>query len=73
MGKLISLSERMELWKTGYSDPAGRFSIMISNHGRLKFQFRDSDSVVLDFMESVGMLSQLSADFEKVMGVMYEK
>jgi len=73
MGKVISLAERAEVWSRAYCDPSGKLTIMASNHGRLRFNSESGRPVTLDFVETAGMLSCLSSEIEKAMGIMYEK
>jgi hypothetical protein len=64
MGNIISLSERLEKWTTSYTSPDGRLQVKSSSHGRVAIQLADSNSrlVILDFVESVRMLSSVSND-----------
>lgn len=74
MGKVISLREKTEVWSLGYASPNTDFSVMVSNHGRFKIHHGpNSKPVFLDFVDSVGMLSQLSTKIEEALDILYEK
>lgn len=73
MGKVISLREKTEVWSLGYASPNNDFSVMVSNHGRFKLHHGANRPVFLDFVDSVGMLSQLSTKMEEAMDILYEK
>ena len=64
MGKVVSLSERLEKWGVTYTSPDGRLQVMTSSHGRIVFRdaYRNSDLAKLDFVESVMMMTKLSED-----------
>lgn len=73
MGKVISLREKTEVWSQGYVSPDNGLSVMVSNHGRFKFHHGSGQPIFLDFVDSVGMLSQLSSKIEEALEILYEK
>ena len=74
MGKVISLREKTEIWSQGYVSPNNDFHVMVSNHGRFKLHHgSNSRPIFLDFVDSVGMLSQLSTRIEEALDILYEK
>ena len=70
---VVSIKDRMEVWNTVYESPDGRLRVKASNHGRFNFTVGNSGApVILDTVDSVGMLSRLSDGLETSLGVLFE-
>lgn len=62
---VVSLRDRLERWSTSYTSSCSRLQIHTSNHGRTKLCV-EGTVVVLDFIEGVRLLSQMSEGMENV-------
>jgi hypothetical protein len=69
LGKVVSISDRLEKWSTSYTSPDGDLQIKTSSHGRIMIMSGNTGPkpVALDFFESVRMLSRVSEDMEFVL------
>lgn len=66
---VVSLAGKLERWDEVYTSPDGQLYISASNHGRLSFTSA-GNTVRLEFVESVRMLSEVSKGIEEVMKTM---
>jgi len=66
MSKVIDLASRRETWSTSWS--LGDLVMSVSNHGRICVQIGDEKRLV-DLVDSVSLLSQVSTSFEKLSGL----
>lgn len=68
MGKVISLADKLERWQMTYTSPCGSLLVQTSNHGRIKFIVPGADQLtLLNFLDSVNFLSQVSIGVEDAM------
>ena len=72
MGQVISIIDKLEKWTESYMTPTGDLRILTSNHGRIRFDMNCNAQIPvnLEFMESVRLLSQVSADLGKIIDSM---
>jgi len=71
MNNVVSLSEKLERWSRSYESPCGRLVIFSSNHGRFNLVF-EKQSVKLDMVSSVKLLSDLSEGMSSAMNVIFQ-
>ena len=69
---VVSLDARREKWDVSYVSPEGDLRIRTSSHGRVSFQL-GSKGVILEFMDSVSMLSSVSEHMSFALEPLYKK
>jgi len=69
MSNVISLNEKLEVWKLIYTKD--QFRVHLSSHGRFKI-FSGSEITYFDFFDSVLFLKELSEALEYTMCSMYK-
>lgn len=68
MGDVVSLADKLERWQVTYVSPCGSLRVQTSNHGRIKFNMTgQTHGTLLDFIDSVSFLSQVSIGMEDAM------
>ena len=71
MSNVVSLSEKLERWSKSYESPCGRLIIFSSSHGRFNLVF-ERQSIKLDMVNSVKMLTDLSEGMSSAMNVIFQ-
>lgn len=66
---VISLREKLETWKTPFTQD--NVSIAVSSNGRMKIEVGERIAY-LDTVDAVGLMSKVSAAYEKEFNVLFE-